>query len=60
MRCKFGYDSEKKPDAAIGLEHANGTPGVLRSMESARYYMENDLDFARRWVSTLQNDSLHV
>lgn len=51
--CIFGYDSEKKPDAAIGLGHTNGAPGVLRSMESAQYYAENNIDYARRWVSTL-------
>lgn len=51
--CKFGFDSGKKPDAAFGLSQQDGTAGVLRSMESAQYYAENNIDLARRWVSTL-------
>ncbi|WOH04738.1 hypothetical protein DCAR_0624150 [Daucus carota subsp. sativus] len=46
--CKFGFDSEKKPDAVIGLGHTSGAPAVLRSMESAQYYAENNIAYARR------------
>lgn len=52
MECKFGFDN-KKADAAFGLPNGAGTAGVLRSMESAQYYAENDLAMARRWVSTI-------
>lgn len=52
MGCKFGVDSDKKPDAAFGTTQQAGTAGVLRSMESAQYYPENDVVMARRWVST--------
>lgn len=53
MGCKFGFDSAKKADAAFGLPEHTGTASVLRSMESAEYYSENNIDMARRWVSTL-------
>ncbi|KAL2537392.1 Glycoprotein 3-alpha-L-fucosyltransferase A [Forsythia ovata] len=46
--CKFGYDSGKKPDAAFGLSLQDGTASVLRSMESAQYYAENNIAMARR------------
>ncbi|XP_022899521.1 glycoprotein 3-alpha-L-fucosyltransferase A-like [Olea europaea var. sylvestris] len=46
--CKFGFDSGKRPDAAFGLSQQDGTAGVLRSMESAQYYAENNIDLARR------------
>lgn len=52
MGCQFGYNPAKKPDAAFGLAHQSGTASVLRSMESAQYYAENNLAHARRWVST--------
>ncbi|KAK3195795.1 hypothetical protein Dsin_027105 [Dipteronia sinensis] len=47
--CKFGYDPDKKPDAAFGMPHETGTASVLRSMESAQYYSENNIAQARRW-----------
>ncbi|XP_073141880.1 glycoprotein 3-alpha-L-fucosyltransferase A isoform X2 [Henckelia pumila] len=46
--CKFGSESGKKPDAAIGFPQQPGTAAVLRSMESAKYYSENNIDNARR------------
>ncbi|CAN4101475.1 unnamed protein product [Withania somnifera] len=46
--CKFGVDSDKKPDAAFGTPQLAGTASVLRSMESAQYYPENDIVMARR------------
>ncbi|KAI3753140.1 hypothetical protein L2E82_25185 [Cichorium intybus] len=45
--CKFGFD-QKKADAAFGLPNGGGTAGVLRSMESAQYYAENNIAMARR------------
>uniref|UniRef100_A0A7N0TDN2 Fucosyltransferase n=1 Tax=Kalanchoe fedtschenkoi TaxID=63787 RepID=A0A7N0TDN2_KALFE len=45
--CKFGFDSERKPDASFGL-HREGGVSVLRSMESAQYYRENEILHARR------------
>ena len=53
MGCTFGFDSSKKPDAAFGTPQQAGTASVLRSMESSQYYAENDIDQARRWVSTI-------
>ncbi|KAK6135708.1 hypothetical protein DH2020_030547 [Rehmannia glutinosa] len=47
--CKFGFDAGKKPDAAFGLPQQPGTASVLRSMESATYYAENNIATARRW-----------
>ncbi|XP_016650933.1 PREDICTED: glycoprotein 3-alpha-L-fucosyltransferase A-like isoform X1 [Prunus mume] len=46
--CQFGFNPSKKPDAAFGLAHQTGTASVLRSMESAQYYAENNLAYARR------------
>ncbi|KAL5788320.1 hypothetical protein ACOSP7_005269 [Xanthoceras sorbifolium] len=46
--CKFGFDPDKKPDAAFGMPHESGTASVLRSMESAQYYYENNIAQARR------------
>ncbi|KAL4276006.1 hypothetical protein HN51_058937 [Arachis hypogaea] len=46
--CKFGYDGDRTPDAAFGLPQPSGTASVLRSMESAQYYSENNLAMARR------------
>ncbi|KAM7479187.1 hypothetical protein LguiA_027400 [Lonicera macranthoides] len=46
--CKFGFDSAKKADAAFGLPEHTGTASILRSMESAEYYSENNIDMARR------------
>ena len=52
----FGFDPSKKPDAAFGLPQQSGVASVLRSMESASYYSENNIAQARRWVSTIYND----
>ncbi|GFP84575.1 glycoprotein 3-alpha-l-fucosyltransferase a [Phtheirospermum japonicum] len=46
--CKFVFDSGKKYDAAFGLSHESGTASVIRSMESATYYAENNIANARR------------
>ncbi|XP_016441333.2 glycoprotein 3-alpha-L-fucosyltransferase A-like [Nicotiana tabacum] len=46
--CNFGVDSDKKPDAAFGTPQQAGTASVLRSMESAQYYPENNIITARR------------
>ncbi|XP_027920317.1 glycoprotein 3-alpha-L-fucosyltransferase A [Vigna unguiculata] len=46
--CKFGFSGDKKPDAAFGLPQPSGTASVLRSMESAEYYAENNIAMARR------------
>ncbi|CAI9294593.1 unnamed protein product [Lactuca saligna] len=48
VNCKFGFE-QKKADAAFGLPNGGGTAGVLRSMESAQYYAENNIAMARRW-----------
>ncbi|XP_060168241.1 glycoprotein 3-alpha-L-fucosyltransferase A-like [Lycium barbarum] len=47
-KFKFGTDTDKKPDATFRPPHQNGTASVLRSMESALYYPENNLTMARR------------
>uniref|UniRef100_A0A7N0T3B6 Fucosyltransferase n=1 Tax=Kalanchoe fedtschenkoi TaxID=63787 RepID=A0A7N0T3B6_KALFE len=44
--CVFRYDEPEKADAAFGLKKA--PKKVLRSMESAVYYAENNLEEARR------------
>lgn len=46
--CKFGHDPGRKPDAAFGWPQGHGTASVLRSMESAQYYAENNIANARR------------
>ncbi|CAJ1939466.1 unnamed protein product [Sphenostylis stenocarpa] len=51
--CKFGFTGDKKPDAAFGSPHPSGTASVLRSMESAEYYAENNLAMARRWYDMM-------
>ncbi|KAL0796935.1 hypothetical protein Bca101_068312 [Brassica carinata] len=51
--CTFEGSSGKTPDAVFGLGHQPGTLGIIRSMESAQYYPENDLAQARGWVSTI-------
>ncbi|KAK8263196.1 hypothetical protein V6Z11_D12G025500 [Gossypium hirsutum] len=48
VSCKFGFDPSKKPDAVFGLPQQSGVASVLRSMESASYYSENNLAQARR------------
>ncbi|KAL0707227.1 hypothetical protein Bca4012_073653 [Brassica carinata] len=47
--CAIGMKSNTTPDAAFGLSHQPGTLSILRSMESARYYLQNNLAQARRW-----------
>ncbi|PIN07290.1 Fucosyltransferase [Handroanthus impetiginosus] len=46
--CKFGFQGGKKPDAGFGMPQQPGTASVLRSMESATYYAENNIAMARR------------
>ncbi|XP_075674355.1 glycoprotein 3-alpha-L-fucosyltransferase A-like isoform X1 [Castanea sativa] len=46
--CQFGFNPSRAPDAAFGSPQQAGTASVLRSMESAQYYSENNLDQARR------------
>lgn len=57
--CKFEFSPNGKLDAAFGLPQPSGTASVIRSMESAQYYSENNIDQARRWVSTIWNDLMH-
>ncbi|KAL0387021.1 UNVERIFIED_CONTAM: putative fucosyltransferase-like protein [Sesamum radiatum] len=47
VKCTYGYESGKKPDAVIGVPQESAT-NVLRSMESAVYYAENHIAMARR------------
>ncbi|KAL6963250.1 glycoprotein 3-alpha-L-fucosyltransferase [Sarracenia purpurea var. burkii] len=51
--CKFEFNPDKKPDAAFGLPQQSGTASVLRSMESSQFFPQNNIAFARRWVSML-------
>lgn len=60
MDCTFGGSSGQKADAAFGLGHQPGTLSIIRSMESAQYYPENDLAQARRWVSTIFNSVIFL
>ncbi|KAK9942089.1 hypothetical protein M0R45_007778 [Rubus argutus] len=46
--CQFGGHPTRNPDASFGLARQDGTSSVLRSMESAQYYAENNIDHARR------------
>ncbi|KAG8364258.1 hypothetical protein BUALT_Bualt19G0109500 [Buddleja alternifolia] len=46
--CKFGFEPGKKADAGFGMPQQPGTASVLRSMESATYYAENNIAMARR------------
>lgn len=46
--CKFGFSSDKEPDAQFGLHGQAGKAKILRSMESSQYYAENNIDQARR------------
>ncbi|XP_050260598.1 glycoprotein 3-alpha-L-fucosyltransferase A-like [Quercus robur] len=48
VECQFGFNPSRAPDAAFGSPQQAGTASVLRSMESAQYYSENNLDEARR------------
>lgn len=54
--CQFGFNPSKNPDAGFGLPQQGGAASVLRSMESASYYAENNIVHARRWVSTIHID----
>ncbi|WCJ17683.1 Glycoprotein 3-alpha-L-fucosyltransferase A [Euphorbia peplus] len=45
--CHFGYEEGKEPDAGFGTPN-RGSASVLRSMESAHYYAENNIAQARR------------
>ncbi|XP_031282316.1 glycoprotein 3-alpha-L-fucosyltransferase A-like isoform X2 [Pistacia vera] len=56
--CKFGYSHGKNPDAAFGMPQGTGTASVLRSMESAQYYSENNLAQARRGYKIVMTTSL--
>lgn len=48
--CAIAMNSNKTPDAAFGLlGHQPGTLRILRSMESARYFIQNNIAHARRW-----------
>ncbi|KAF9684305.1 hypothetical protein SADUNF_Sadunf04G0104200 [Salix dunnii] len=46
--CQFGFNPSKSPDATFGFPQQGGTASVLRSMESASYYSENNIAHARR------------
>ncbi|KAJ0264457.1 Glycoprotein 3-alpha-L-fucosyltransferase A [Hirschfeldia incana] len=46
--CVIGMNY-KTADAAFGLGHKPGTLRILRSMESARYFLQNNIAYARRW-----------
>ncbi|CAA7401604.1 unnamed protein product [Spirodela intermedia] len=46
--CKFGKQSDRKSDATFGISHDPLTFSVHRSMESSHYYLENNLENARR------------
>ncbi|KAG0501876.1 hypothetical protein HPP92_001948 [Vanilla planifolia] len=46
--CKFGFSGNKVPDATFGQSMNPAIVSVHRSMESSQYYMENNIDFARR------------
>ncbi|KAJ8763580.1 hypothetical protein K2173_002463 [Erythroxylum novogranatense] len=46
--CQFGFGSSGNPDAAFGSSQQSGTMTVHRSMESAQYYSENNINMARR------------
>ncbi|CAF2216947.1 BnaA08g02510D [Brassica napus] len=46
--CTFGDSSGRAPDASFGLGNQPGSLSILRSMESAQYYPENDISQARR------------
>lgn len=56
VSCLFRINPSKKPDASLDLTLRSGVASILRSMESASYYLNNNVDQARRWVSTIQND----
>ncbi|KAI4295654.1 hypothetical protein L6164_035675 [Bauhinia variegata] len=45
--CRFGFDGGNS-DAQFGSPYKDGTASVLRSMESAQYYAENNIAMARR------------
>ncbi|KAL1801906.1 hypothetical protein ACET3Z_030553 [Daucus carota] len=46
--CKLGFIRDKKADATFGAAKTDKGPFVLRSMEPVSYYLENNIDYARR------------
>ncbi|WOL02795.1 hypothetical protein Cni_G11514 [Canna indica] len=46
--CKFGYVANRVPDATFNVPLDPSTSGVHRSMESSKYYIENNIAVARR------------
>ncbi|PSS02710.1 Fucosyltransferase-like protein [Actinidia chinensis var. chinensis] len=57
--CTFGFNPNKKPDAAFGLPQQPGMASVHRSMESSHYYSENNIATARgRGYSIVMTTSL--
>ena len=52
MGCQFGSNGNQ-PDGIFGVANQAGTSSVMRSMESSQYYPENNVEIARRWVSTI-------
>ncbi|XVF45138.1 hypothetical protein PTKIN_Ptkin02bG0181200 [Pterospermum kingtungense] len=48
VSCSFRMDRSKKPDAVLDLTLRSGVASVLRSMESALYYPDNNIALARR------------
>ncbi|URD88797.1 glycoprotein 3-alpha-L-fucosyltransferase [Musa troglodytarum] len=56
--CDFGFANGKVPDAAFGLPQDPAIAGVLRSMESSRYYPENNVGMARRWIDIHESNFL--
>ncbi|KAJ8766625.1 hypothetical protein K2173_001145 [Erythroxylum novogranatense] len=57
--CEFEFNRSSNPDAAFGLPLQYGTMTVHRSMESAQYYQENNIDTAlRRGYDVVMTTSL--
>ncbi|URE43494.1 hypothetical protein MUK42_15354 [Musa troglodytarum] len=46
--CKFGSVAKRVPDATFNLPQQPSTAIVRRSMESSKYYIENNINVARR------------
>ncbi|XP_064986757.1 glycoprotein 3-alpha-L-fucosyltransferase A-like isoform X2 [Musa acuminata AAA Group] len=46
--CKFGSVAKRVPDATFNLPQQPSTAVVHRSMESSKYYIENNINVARR------------
>ncbi|KAL5229517.1 hypothetical protein ABZP36_028293 [Zizania latifolia] len=45
--CEFGFSATKTPDATFGISPDPNVKSILRSMESSKYYSENNIDVAR-------------